>query len=207
MNEQNKIEPKTSSLKDLQLEIMSWNQIYSSLLNLANSIHDSGFIPDVIVGVSRGGWIPARIFSDLLDNSNLDSVATKFYLGINERKLKPTITQELSGSVESKKVLLVDDLVDSGKSFNIIISYLENKGASEVKTVTLYHKPWSIIVPNYCIKETVNWVVFPWDQKENIKNLFKKFKMLGNSFSDIKEKLISCGLNKKIINQIYEEIH
>jgi len=205
MKEQDKTEPKTPLLTDLQLEILSWNQIYSFILDLANVIQNSGFVPDLIVGVSRGGWIPARIFSDLLGNTNLDSVATKFYVGINETKQEPKITQEMYGSVEGKKILLVDDLVDSGKSLNLVISYLKNKGASEVKTVTLYHKPGSIIIPNYFIKETVAWIVFPWDHKENVRNLFNKFKTFGNSVDTIKEKLIRFGFNKKIINQICEE--
>jgi len=205
MNEQNKTEPKTPLLKDLQLEIISWNQIYNSLLDLSNLIQNSGFVPDLIVGISRGGWIPARIFSDLLGNSNLDTVTTKFYVGISETKLEPKITQEMYSSVEGKKILLVDDLVDSGKSLSLVISYLKNKGASEVKTVTLYHKPGSIIVPNYFIKKTMAWIVFPWDHKENVRNLFKKFQTFGNSVDDIKEKLISFGFNKKIINQICEE--
>lgn len=205
MNEPNKTKPKTDLLNDLKLEIMSWDQIYNSLLELATLIQNSGFVPDLIVGISRGGCVPARIFSDLLGNSNLDTVETKFYVGINETKRRPEITHEMHGSVEGKKILLVDDLVDSGESLNLVVLYLKNKGASEVKTATLYHKPGSIIFPNYFIKETVDWIVFPWDHKENVRSLFKKFKTLGNSVDEIKEKLISFGFNKRIINQICEE--
>lgn len=206
-NPTNKTQSQTSALKDLKLEVLSWNQSYNSLLDLANLIKNSNYVPDVIIGVSRGGWVPARILSDLLENSNLYNVATKFYVGVNQTKQEPTITQELSGSVEDKKVLLVDDLVDSGKSLKLVISYLKSKGASAVKTATIYRKPWSVIVPDYCFKETGAWVVFPWDQKENIRNVFEKFSASGNNIDAVKEKLISIGLNKNIINQIYEELH
>jgi len=205
MNKQTK--PKIPLLKDLKFKVMSWNQIYSSLLELTTLIKNSNFVPDVIIGVSRGGWVPARILSDLLENSNLYNVATKFYVGVNQTKYEPTITQELSGSVEDKTALLVDDLVDSGKSLKLLISYLKNKGTSEVKTATIFRKPWSVVVPDYCLRETRVWVVFPWDQKEAIRNMFENFKSSGNSVDSIKEKLISVGLNKKIINQIYEELH
>ncbi len=205
MNKQTKIQ--THVLKDLQLEILSWNQIYSLLIDLTALIKNSDFVPDTIVGICRGGWIPARIFSDLLENSNLFSVATSFYLGVNETKPKPVITQEISGSVKGKKVLVVDDLVDSGKSLKLVLSYIKNEGASKVKTATLYRKPWSVIVPDYCLKETGNWVVFPWDQKETVRNVFMKFQESGNSVNEIKEKLISFGLNNKLVNQIYEEQH
>ncbi len=207
MNKQTKAESKPQLLKDLQLEVVSWNLIYNSLLDLANLIQNSGFVPEVIVGVSRGGWVPARILSDLMENSNLDTVTTKFYVGINQTKPEPQITQELSSSVEGKTVLLVDDLVDSGKSLKLVISYLKNKDASGVKTATLYRKPWSVVVPDYCIKETGAWVVFPWDQKETVRNVFEKFKTPAHNVDEIKEKLISVGLNKKIINQIYGDMH
>ena len=102
-NPTNKTQSQTSALKGLKLEVLSWNQSYNSLLDLANLIKNSNYVPDIIVGVSRGGWVPARILSDLLENSNLYNVATKFYLGVNQTKQEPTITQELSGSVEDKK--------------------------------------------------------------------------------------------------------
>ncbi|MFZ7136849.1 MAG: phosphoribosyltransferase [archaeon] len=207
MNKPKKEQSNKILLKDLQLKVLSWNQIYGSLIELATLIKNSNFLPDSIIGVSRGGWVPARIFSDLLENSNLYSVATKFYTGVNETKQEPTITQELSGSVDHKKVLLVDDLVDSGKSLQLVISYLHSKGASAVKTATLYRKPWSVVVPDYCFEETKAWVVFPWDQTETIRNVFEKFKTSGNTVTEIKEKLISVGLNKKIIDQTYGEMH
>ena len=59
----------------LEFESPSWNQTYSFILKLSEAIRKSGFEPDVIVGISRGGWIPARILSDLLENPNLANVA------------------------------------------------------------------------------------------------------------------------------------
>ncbi|MCK4440101.1 hypothetical protein KAU85_03865, partial [Candidatus Bathyarchaeota archaeon] len=57
--------------QELEFEIPTWKQIYNMLLNLAEKIRKNGFKPDIIVGVSRGGWPPARVLSDLLGNPNL----------------------------------------------------------------------------------------------------------------------------------------
>jgi len=71
MRELNKRNTASSVGNNLEFKIPSWNQIYRLLLKLAEAVRKSGFEPDVIVGVSRGGWIPARIMSDLLETPKL----------------------------------------------------------------------------------------------------------------------------------------
>ena len=62
----------------------SWDEIYAMLVNLAIKIKQSGFKPDLIVGVSRGGWAPGRILSDLLANTHTANIKIEFYVGINK---------------------------------------------------------------------------------------------------------------------------
>jgi adenine/guanine phosphoribosyltransferase-like PRPP-binding protein len=122
-------------------EIPSWNQIYRLLLNLTKKIRKSGFEPDIIVSVSRGGWLPARIMSDLLENPNLANVTTEFYNGVAETKREPVITQAVSVPVKERRVLIVDDVADTGESLKLVDSHLQKEGASEVKIETIYYKP------------------------------------------------------------------
>ena len=114
----------------LEFEIPSWDQIYDLTLKLAETVRTTEFEADLIVGVSRGGWIPARIMSDLLGNRNLANVTAEFYVGVAETKQEPSITQPVSASVDGKKVLVVDDLADTGKSLKIVNAHLKNQGAS-----------------------------------------------------------------------------
>jgi hypoxanthine phosphoribosyltransferase len=195
----------------LEFEIPSWNQIYGSLLNLSEAVRKSGFEADLIVGVSRGGWIPARIMSDLLGNLNLANVTAEFYVGVAETRQEPSITQPVSASVDGKKVLVVDDLADTGKSLKLVTSHLKSQGASEVKIAIIYYKPWSITVPDYYEKETRRWIVFPWEQKETVRKIVEKFIGAGRTVEEAKEKLISSGLNREhvelFIKEIAEEEH
>ncbi|RLG97889.1 phosphoribosyltransferase, partial [Candidatus Bathyarchaeota archaeon] len=59
---------------NIEFEVPSWDEIYDMLLRLAERIRGDRFHPDVIVGVSRGGWPPARVMSDLLGNPELANV-------------------------------------------------------------------------------------------------------------------------------------
>ena len=195
----------------LEFEIPSWDQLYGLLLNLSEAVRKSGFEADLLVGVSRGGWIPARIMSDLLENPNLANVTAEFYVGVAETRQEPSITQPVSASVDGKKVLVVDDLADTGKSLKIVNAHLKNHGASEVRIATIYYKPWSITAPDYYEKETRRWIVFPWEQKETVKKIVEKFIGAGRTVEEAKEKLISSGLNRKhvelFIKEIVEEEH
>ena len=191
---------------NLESEIPSWNQIYRLLLKLAEAVRKSGFEPDVIVGVSRGGWIPARIMSDLLETPKLANVTAEFYVGVAETKREPTITQPVSLPVKDKKVLVVDDVTDTGESLKLVNSHLKNQGASEIKIATIYYKPWSVIVPHCYEKETRCWIVFPWEQKETVRKTVEKFRDEGRTVEDAKEKLISSGLNRELVERFIKEI-
>ncbi len=191
---------------ELEFETPSWNQIYKLLLNLSSTIQKNGFKPDIIVGVSRGGWPPARVMSDLLENPKLANVAAEFYVGVAETKSKPVITQPVSVSVKGKKVLVVDDVADTGESLILVRSHLEEQGATEVKIATIYYKPWSVIVPDYYEKETSSWIIFPWERKETVRKIVEKHKRQGKSIDAAKEKLVSSGLDRKLVERFIQEI-
>jgi hypoxanthine phosphoribosyltransferase len=191
---------------ELEFEVPSWHQIYELLLNLASTVRKSGFEPEIIVGVSRGGWPPARVMSDLLENPNVASVAAEFYVGVAETKGKPVITQPVSVSVKGKRVLVMDDVADTGESLRLVRSYLEEQGATEVKTATIYYKPWSVIIPDYYEKETRSWIIFPWERKETVRKIVEKCKRQGNSIDTAKEKLVSSGLERKLVERFIKEI-
>jgi hypothetical protein len=192
--------------EQLGFEVPSWEQIYMMLLEIAEKIKTDGFEPDVIVGVCRGGWPPARVISDLLENAELANVKAEFYLGVGETKGEPVITQPVSTSVRGKRVLVVDEVADTGKSLRLVKEHLMERGALQVKVATIYYKPWSLIIPDYYEKETSHWIVFPWEIKETIRKLVEKCRREGRSFEEEKGKLVEAGLNPDLIERFLREI-
>lgn len=187
-------------------EAPSWDYIYQLLIDLADAIKKSGFDPDVIVGISRGGWPPARVISDFLDNPNLASIKVEFYFGIRKTKEEPVITQPVSVSVKGKKVLIVDDVADTGKSLKLVHENFLEQGATEVKVVTLYCKPWSIFRPHFHGRDTDAWIIFPWERYETIKKIGKELREEGKPISEIVKELVSMGLEPLIVKRFIEEI-
>ncbi|MCZ2856566.1 MAG: phosphoribosyltransferase [Candidatus Bathyarchaeota archaeon] len=191
---------------DLEFDIPTWEQIYTLLLNLSDQIKRAKFRPDVIVGVSRGGWPPARILSDLLENPELANVKAEFYLGVAKTKGEPVITQPVSVSVHGKKILIVDDVADTGKSLRLVRSHLKEQSAADVKIATIYYKPWSVVTPDWFERETSHWIIFPWERKETVRNVVKRFKGEGKTVEEAKEILIHHGLDRKLVERFLKEI-
>ncbi len=192
--------------QELEFEVPTWNQIYKMLMKIAEKIRNDNFKPDVIVGVSRGGWPPARVLSDLLENPNLANVKVEFYVGVAETKGEPTLTQPVSVNVAGKKVLVVDEVADTGKSLQLIKEHLQKEGAAAVKIAAVYLKPWSIVKPDYYARETSRWIVFPWEIKETIRKIVEKCKEQGKPIERETEKLVGAGLSRRLVNRFLREI-
>jgi len=188
-----------------KFEVPTWNKIYDMLLSQAEKIRQSGFKPDVIVGITKGGWIPARVLSDLLGIPDLAVVRVEFYLGVAETRNAPVLTQDVSADVRDKKVLLVDDVTDTGESLQLARAHLQQQGATEVRVATVYHKPFSIIKPDYYEKKTRSWVLFPWEIRETIRKIVEKHQGKNTVNLDA-AKLVKAGLPKQLVEEFLKEV-
>jgi len=156
--------------------ILGWDDIYNLTLQLSERVVESGFEPNVIIGIARGGWIPARILSDVLYTQTMWNVRIEYYTELGIRGPEPRVTQPLSVPLEGKRILLVDEVADTGESLSHAVEYVESLGVSEVRTAVLHLKPTSMIRPDYYIQEVSAWIVYPWEIRESIIALVKEFR-------------------------------
>ncbi len=182
----------------------SWDKIYEMLVDLALRIRRSGFKPDLIVGVSRGGWAPGRILSDLLENTHTVNVKIEFYVGIGKTARKPIVTQAISEDISKKHVLVVDDVADTGESLKVALDHVLERGAGEVKTATVFYKPHSKIKPDFFADSTSNWIIFPWERLEVTKLLIAEAKAEGRGLDSVREILKKCGIEGKIAQSLFQ---
>jgi hypoxanthine phosphoribosyltransferase len=171
---------------------LTWEDIERHCIALYRRIKQSGFKPEVIVGIARGGWVPARIFSDLLDVAELFTMRIKFYTSIDQRTKKPVIVYPLPLNLNGKRVLLVDDIADTGESLILAQAHLRENEAGEILTVTIVKKPRSKVIPDFYSIETSAWVIFPWEVSETIKHIIKE----GKSEEEILLELERAGIKE-----------
>ncbi|MCS7120238.1 MAG: phosphoribosyltransferase [Nitrososphaerota archaeon] len=189
-----------------EFEVPSWDQIYDMLLGLADKIKQDRYRPDIIVGISRGGWPPARIMSDLLGNPELANVKVEFYEGVGKTREVPVITQPISVPVKESRVLLMDDVADTGRSLKLVKERAVKCGAREVRTATIYYKPWSIIKPDYYMMETRKWIVFPWERKETVKQLLRECREKCLPIDVLKQELLKGGMKPELLERLLRDV-
>lgn len=144
--------------------ILSWNRVADLAEKLGKKV--KFFRPDVIVGISRGGLIPARLLADYLDVHKLAVIKIEFLERPKKLTDFPIISQPLHMDVKQKKVLIVDDITDSGRTLAIAKEHIGLAGAKEIRTATLFFKKGSVVRPEYFCETTDEWIIFPWEKFE-----------------------------------------
>ncbi|MCP8305312.1 MAG: phosphoribosyltransferase [archaeon] len=178
----------------------SLKDIDEMLSKLAKIVKESKFEPDILIGISRGGLIPVAVLSDKLGVES-EIVGVEYYHGVKETKERPEITQKIPYDLKGKRVLIVDDVADMGHSLQLVKDYIRKKGAKEVRVCTIHYKPWSVVKPEYFLEETEAWIIYPWEVKETVTNLFKKLIGKGLTESEAKAEIEKKGIPKKVIEE------
>ena len=179
-----------------------WDDIERLCEVVADKIRHSGFRPEVIVAVSRGGLPPARILSDMLGVNDVASVSVRYYRRPGEREEKPVITCPLNADVRGKKVLIVDDVADTGHSLQVVREHVLGRGASEVRIATLHYKPWSVLKPDYYAEETDAWVIYAWEKWETVRSLMAKMADEGVDEEEAIKNLIGIGFDRDFVEKV-----
>jgi len=169
---------------------MSWGRFYKLSEKTARMIIESGFRPDFMVGLARGGWVLARVLCDFLGVKDLISLKVEHW-GITatpdgEAKIKYPFNIDLTG----RRVLVVDDIADTGKSLIVATDYVRKLNPSEVKTATLILLKGSKFKPDfYGDEQTWRWVIFPWNYVEDMCNIVAKVSGVEADLGKIKARL------------------
>ena len=132
---------------------MTWDVLTTEVAALAQKIDTE---IDIVIGIARGGVIPAVLISKQLNIK--DMYVLKVRVEGGERKIMAEVFTDIS----HKKILLVEDMLESGKSMVVTKKYLESKGA-HVKCACLYIMPHTEVKPDYFLREVAEVQKFPWE--------------------------------------------
>ncbi|THG28573.1 phosphoribosyltransferase [Naasia lichenicola] len=144
-------------------EVLGWLEFGDASRQLAHSVADSGFVPEIVVAIARGGLIVGGAVAYALGIKSCGSINVELYTGVDETLPAPLVLPPLldGAALAGKRVLLVDDVSQSGQTLALAVEILQGMGA-DVRSVCLYTKPQTIFVPDYSWRNTDLWIVFPW---------------------------------------------
>jgi len=134
---------------------MNWKILEQEIASLSNKINDK---IDIIIGIIRGGLIPARLLSSTL------GIKKMFCLSVEKESSERKVVTNIQADISSKTILLVEDMLETGRSLIVAKKYLESKGAV-VKTACLYTMPISEVKPDYSLKVVDSIPKFPWEKE------------------------------------------
>jgi len=177
----------------------SWQDLDQLSFELAKQVIGPGEKFDLVVALAKGAWPMSRALVDYLAMSNLVSLGIRFYSGINQRLKEPEVYQDLPVKVKGKRILLFDDVADTGESLIFASDYLLEQGAALVKTATLFFKERSAITPDYYASRTNAWIIFPFEIREMSQLLSNNWRKQGLAESAINARLKKLNFNEKIM--------
>lgn len=127
-------------------------------------------MPDIIIAIGRGGYVPARIVCDFMLHEMLTSIKIEHRGIAGKKKEKMTVVFPLSIDVSGKKILIIDDVTDTGDTLEAAVKYVGTFGPAEIRTGVLQHKECSSFRPDFYAEYVSEWrwIVYSWARHEEV---------------------------------------
>jgi len=143
-------------------EILTWSRFGDAARALAQQVVDSGWLPEVVVAVARGGLLPAGAMAYALGVKAMATMNVEFHstAGLAHPVLLPPLMD--LGALAGKRVLVVDDVADSGRTLALVLDAVAGLAGTTARSAVIYLKPTSVVQPDFVWRRTSHWITFPW---------------------------------------------
>jgi hypoxanthine phosphoribosyltransferase len=150
-------------------EVLTYELFGVAVRELTTQVVASGYRPDWIVGIARGGLLLAGAVGYALPLKNIATINVEFYTDVDERREAPVVLPPVLDLVDlaHTRVLVVDDVADTGETLEMVLELLA-PSVEEVRSAVLYEKSRSTVHPDYVWRRTDDWINFPWSTEPPI---------------------------------------
>ena len=191
---------------------VSWDKAYRLGRIIARKINKSGFIPDLVIGVARGGLVPARIVCDFLHQKDLTSIKAEHWgiaSTLGNARIKYPLPEEID--ISGKRILVVDDVADTGETYQVIIKHILERSPAEVRTAVLQYKTCSAFKPDYWGEkhDAWKWIIYPWALYEDMTGFIKRVLVRPMTQENIRKGLkndFDVKMSRKELNEVLNDM-
>ena len=144
----------------MQKRYYSYDEFKKDVNSLSKDIE--GFAPDTLLAIARGGLTLAHFLGIGLNTRRVFALNSIHYNGT--KRLDTIEIKNIPNLSDAKRVLVLDDIVDSGDTAIEVLSTLRsNYPDVEFKLATIFYKPQAPIQPDFSLKEAKEWIDFFWE--------------------------------------------
>jgi xanthine phosphoribosyltransferase len=141
-------------------EFYSFKEFQKDIDILSSAIKK--YNPDCLVAIARGGLTLSHFLGEKLNMRSVYTINSIHYDG--EKKLDTFEIKNIPDLNNHKKIVLVDDISDSGETLKEIIDILKIEYPKiEIKVATVFYKPTSLVIPDFKVRIADKWIVFFWE--------------------------------------------
>lgn len=192
----------------LRCEMIAWSEVQRLCQRLAGLVRVSGYRPDLVVAIGRGGYVPARLVCDYLGIMGLTSIKIEHYLSGANRQEEAVIRYPLKADIRNLRVLLVDDVNDTGDTLQVAMQHLRTFLPDEIRTAVMHHKAVTHFGVDYYARKIIKWrwLIYPWAVNEDISGFLKHITPAPESLDDA-QKLLAEQFNIEITQKHLRDIY
>lgn len=189
-------------------ERISWQSVCSLSRQLAWQVLASGYRPDLVVAIARGGFVPARILCDYLGLADLTSIKVEHYAAGAQKRGPARVKFPLTTDIRARRVLVVDDVNDSGETLAATLAHLQEAGPAAVKTAVLHSKSVSIFRPDYFVRTVTQWrwILYPWAVVEDVGGFLRQMEPKPAN-PDAAAEALAAGYGLRLPRQALEDVY
>lgn len=160
----------------MRCELPSWGDVYELARTVAFRIHDDAYRPDLIIAIGRGGYTPGRLLADFLHQKELTSFRIEHYTAGATREEAARVVGGLVEGLDGRRVLVADDVNDSGDTLEAAVAHVLDRGAGAVRTAVLQEKETTRHPADYVAEriQEWRWIVYPWAVIEDVTGFIRR---------------------------------
>lgn len=172
-------------------QLVKHEEAYELSYQLARQILNTGYKPDVVVAIARGGFPPARYICDFMNLNELVGLRIKHYAAGGLEHEKTDLKNPLNAQVKDQNILIIDDVNDTGETLQVAVKHLTELEPKNIKVGVLHEKTGSRFAADFValfVKEW-RWITYPWAMVEDMKKFLNKRETPVDSLDDARSYL------------------
>lgn len=142
---------------------LTWEVFGELCRALAVKVANSGYEPDVVIGIAKAGVIPGAVIASIL-RCDFDALKITRRAGVERLYEKPRILSAAPRQAAARRVLIVDEICTTGETLRLALNAVRNVHPLDVRTATSFVKVGGY-KPDYYAIQTDATVIFPWDRQ------------------------------------------